>query len=303
MNKEIPKIIVYAILFLIVAEGSVRMMGLADVPIYLKDPDIGYIQQPNQSGSFLNRNAWHFNELCMNAGKFIPDRKVEVLLTGDSVVYGGNPITDDDRLGHQLELQSGAWAVWPVSVGGWSALNAMGYLKHYDPLFRYMKVLIWEINTGDFQKLETLQSSVEFPLEKPRFVLWYGFRKYIWGKYVEPKIQLWWPWKPKNIPPMDAHFDEVFNYLHDLHARYPNLVRVIVWYPNQNDLSKNPTKLWISLTDRMRNACAKDHIILIEVARDPRWTSKDYRDFIHPNAKGNKLLANVILTQLRGGHP
>jgi len=44
------------------AEIAVRLSGILDFPTYAVDSEIGYIVKPNQSGKFLNKNPWAFND-------------------------------------------------------------------------------------------------------------------------------------------------------------------------------------------------------------------------------------------------
>lgn len=73
----------------LVAEASVRAFGLVDFALYQANAQSGYIPAANQQGSFLNQNDWQFNALHMGAPAFAPNPVREVLLVGDSVVYGG----------------------------------------------------------------------------------------------------------------------------------------------------------------------------------------------------------------------
>lgn len=112
----------------LVTESVLRICGAIDFPIYETNAAIGYIPAANQRGSFLNKNEWHFNELSMGAGTFKPGPWVDTLLIGDSVVLGGNPITQNDRLGAVLERAIGG-RVWPVSAGSWAIRNELNYLQ------------------------------------------------------------------------------------------------------------------------------------------------------------------------------
>jgi hypothetical protein len=88
-----------------VAEGGVRAFGLVDFPLYEANAQIGYIPAANQEGSFLNKNAWQFNALHMGAPAFAPNPARDVLLVGDSLVYGGNAYRQSERLGPTLQAQ------------------------------------------------------------------------------------------------------------------------------------------------------------------------------------------------------
>lgn len=90
---------------LLAAEGGVRALGMVDFPLYEANARIGYIPAANQQGSFLNKNDWEFNALHMGAPAFTPGPALDVLLVGDSVVYGGNGYRQPDRLGPALQAQ------------------------------------------------------------------------------------------------------------------------------------------------------------------------------------------------------
>ena len=82
------------LVLLVLMEIGSRYFGLIDFPIFDSNNRIGYVVKPNQNGTFLNRNDWEFNSLGMGAKEFLPGPdNVNVLLVGDSVVYGGNPIS------------------------------------------------------------------------------------------------------------------------------------------------------------------------------------------------------------------
>ncbi|MFZ3026968.1 hypothetical protein, partial [Rhodoferax sp.] len=105
-----------------VAEGAVRAFGLVGFPLYAANAQIGYIPAASQQGSFLNKNDWQFNALHMGAPAFKPDAARDVLLLGDSVVFGGNAYRQPERLGPALQ------AALQVRVGGGSLAYFGGQL-------------------------------------------------------------------------------------------------------------------------------------------------------------------------------
>src|SRR5690348_9279243 len=86
---------------LLLVEGGVRLSRVADVPLYRVDPRLGYIAKPDQAGAVLWTHDWAFNDRSMAVRQ--PFNGRGVLLIGDSVVCGGNPFRQADRLGTQLE--------------------------------------------------------------------------------------------------------------------------------------------------------------------------------------------------------
>lgn len=121
---------------LAIAEGSVRALGLVDFPLYDANAQIGYIPAANQQGSFLNKNDWQFNALHMGAPAFAPDPARDVLLVGDSLVYGGNTYRQPERLGPALQTllqERGGGQVWPISAGSWALRNELAYMRLKTP--------------------------------------------------------------------------------------------------------------------------------------------------------------------------
>lgn len=84
-------------------EVLVRATGMVDFPMYEANAQIGYIPAASQQGNFLNKNKWEFNSLHMGASEFKPGPGPNVLLIGDSLVYGGNSYRQQDRLGPSLQ--------------------------------------------------------------------------------------------------------------------------------------------------------------------------------------------------------
>src|SRR5262249_11242049 len=107
---------------LLCVEIGARVSGIGDFPLYIQDAEIGFIAAPNQSGAFLRKNDWMFNEYSMASGAYLPSNEDNTLLIGDSIVQGGNPLAQREKLGPQLERLLG-YPVWPVGVGGWALLN------------------------------------------------------------------------------------------------------------------------------------------------------------------------------------
>lgn len=101
-------------------ELVVRLSGVLDFPLYAVDPEIGFVPKPNQSGKFLNKNAWVFNDRSMGTDTaWSPSGKPDILLIGNSIVMGGNPYDQSEKLGPLLQKKlAGKVAVWPIAAGG-----------------------------------------------------------------------------------------------------------------------------------------------------------------------------------------
>jgi hypothetical protein len=75
---------------LLCTEFAVRMSGAVDFATYHVDDEIGYIPNPNQSGSFLDHHTWVFNDRSMGtATPWNPKERPNLLLIGNSIVMAG----------------------------------------------------------------------------------------------------------------------------------------------------------------------------------------------------------------------
>jgi hypothetical protein len=86
------------------SELYLHYAGYGSFPIYDVDNDIQYIPAANQHGRFLNRYAWFFNNRHMgNISNWSPEIHPNLLLIGNSIVFGSNTVNPDDKLGPLLE--------------------------------------------------------------------------------------------------------------------------------------------------------------------------------------------------------
>lgn len=166
-------------LLLVPAEIAVRISGIVDFPLYVANNEIGYIPAPSQSGDFLRKNHWQFNSKSMGALEFAPSDAVDTLLIGDSVVLGGNPYREEDRLGPQLKtvLQH---PVWPISAGSWGLRNELQYLKLHPEVVQSSDQIIFVSNNGDFGEASSWSCEKTHPRSHPAWATLYVFKKYVW---------------------------------------------------------------------------------------------------------------------------
>src|SRR5579864_1123682 len=118
-------------LFFLVSEFAVRASGLTDFPLYNVDSEIGYLPAPNQQGSFLHKHSWAYNDRSMGvASAWNPAGHTNILLIGNSIVSGGNPFDQKEKLGPLIQETIGdTYALWPISAGGWTNINEIVYLN------------------------------------------------------------------------------------------------------------------------------------------------------------------------------
>jgi hypothetical protein len=157
-------------LMLVGAEITLRIAGLGSFPVYdVTDKGVLYIPSANQSGIFMNKNHWAFNDRHMNtAADWDPNKHPDVLLIGNSIVLGGNPYDQNDRLGASLERDlHGAYTVWTVATGGWTSVNEMAYFDANSDILKRNDVVVIQYMEGNLSRAAQWPGQTSFPDHKP----------------------------------------------------------------------------------------------------------------------------------------
>ena len=260
-------------------EAGARLCGLVDFPLYAADARYGYAERPNQHGRFLDRNAWAFNDRGLGvAARFAP-RADGVLLVGDSVVCGGNPLRQEDKLGPELERLIHR-PVWPLAAGGWALDNELQALKARPELLT-APTLVVVTNSGDFGALNPWPGELTAPTRRPLLASAYLLRKYL----LKPRDVVDSPISPTATATWKADLAWLLAHYHG------RLVWVI--YPTANEIGPHPpafTPLLAALNGRAT---------IVDVGHSPLWSRALYRDgFIHPSPRGDAVLASIIANAL-----
>ena len=121
--RMIKTIALLLLLALPALELAVRTLGLADVPVRRANSTTGYIPLPAQSGRFL-LNDWHINDLSMISSRDYNDDGRAIILAGDSVVFGGNPLAQSERIGERLDRMLPS-PVYAIADGSWAFKNTI----------------------------------------------------------------------------------------------------------------------------------------------------------------------------------
>jgi hypothetical protein len=153
---RIFKRIIVAVLALgIAAEILLRLVGAVDFPVYYVDDGIGYAIQPNQAGAFFRTHSWVFNDRSMGtAAMWDPTKRPNLLLIGNSIVMGGNPYQQPEKLGPLVQSELGdRVAVWPIAVGGWTEVNETVYLERNPDVASSAEFFVWIVLRGGLSQL------------------------------------------------------------------------------------------------------------------------------------------------------
>lgn len=162
-------------------EVAARFLGLIDFPLYDANAEIGYIPSASQRGSFMNRNDWQINELHMSAGPFQPSSEGNVLLIGDSIVWGGNSYAANERLGAQWQSLARA-KIWPVAAGSWGLQNEITYLNQHPDVVGKVDEIVFVSNSGDFDEPSSWVCEMTHPRKYPQLATLFLLEKFVLKK-------------------------------------------------------------------------------------------------------------------------
>jgi hypothetical protein len=274
---------------LLTAEGGVRALGIVDFALYEANAQIGYIPAANQHGSFLNKNDWQFNALHMGAPAFQPDPARDVLLVGDSLVYGGNTYRQSERLGPTLQtlLQERGGQVWPISAGSWALRNELAYMRLNPQVPASVKRIVFVLNTGDFDNTASSWAcELTHPRTRPVVALWYLVNKYVHA--FEPCGDA-----PAALKVPDGDLAGELQAFMALHGAKTSFVL----YPDKPEAADAALEAkHFAAGEALLTAAGATR--LVHVLQDKRWGVGWYKDGIHPTAAGFGVLANIIKDDL-----
>jgi hypothetical protein len=270
-------------------ELATEVSGIVDVPLYDANRHIGYIPKPNQSGSFLRKNDWAFNELSMGTSKpFNPTDVFDLLLVGDSIVFGGNPYKQSDRLGPQIEQQSAGWTVWPISAGSWGIQNELTYLTDHPEVVAGVDAIAVISNSGDFYGPSSWRSEITHPTYKHFPAFFYAIHRYLFPSVLAPS------YRPNMLVPASDWEKQLRSI-----ALSSNKPIFIFFYPDQKEQSDRNLRA-IQLDSRLSavRVAAGDKVKVFQIGDDSGWSNRLYRDEIHPTVEGTTILARIIRQQI-----
>ncbi|MBC7624923.1 MAG: SGNH/GDSL hydrolase family protein [Aeromicrobium sp.] len=295
---------------LLIGETIARFgWGLGDPPLSVAHPTIEYMFKPDQNvkrlGNHIIVNHYGMRSENFPAKKSTNERRV--MIFGDSVVNGGN-LTDHSDLASSI-LKSklteilGKVCVGNISAGRWGPGNWLAYAKEYG--FFDADIIILVISSHDAYDNPTfapLDPNV-FPQRKPISALWEGLTRYL-PQYI-PKVLLQTdsPAKFGDAGPVDD-VAEIAKGIHDL----KNFLRLaqgqtqhvlVVQYPEQSELASGSFKTGYA---EIKQAVQDMGIVVISMAppfiEQIHRGQQPYRDNIHPNNLGQKIIAETLYEAL-----
>lgn len=270
-----------AILLLVLCLGlieiSVRILGIADVPIREANNITGYIPKPNQNGRFIG-NSWTINEMQMISRKPFTREGEEILIAGDSVVFGGNLLNQTDRVGEQLDALLSDANVYAVADNSWGFKNSLNYIENNFAALRKLEVIVFVLNSGDFGAPSSWRCNSIHPVDSPTSHFIFALKKYFLTECL------------KTIPPHLVVPDyDIEMKLSALGKALPNTAIKILLYQNRDEWNKRK-----SLKRLLKNINLSGASLSELLDYRSEWKSEFYMDNIHPNSDGARALATIL---------
>ncbi|HEX3345363.1 MAG TPA: hypothetical protein VHS09_12355, partial [Polyangiaceae bacterium] len=132
------------IALVLLAEGVLRAKGFGHTVLYVADPDIGYYPQPNAElnryGGRVATNQFGMRSPPVDREK--PPGTFRILMIGDSTLYGGSYIDQEDMYATQVQKQltalglPGKVEVLAMGCNGWGPFHERGFVKRYPDAFQ-----------------------------------------------------------------------------------------------------------------------------------------------------------------------
>jgi hypothetical protein len=285
-------------------------LGLGDPPLSQFDPTMEYRFKPDQNckrfGNHIKYNHYSMRSDDFPLHKSQPN-ELRVMVIGDSIINGG-ALSDQSEIATSILQQKLAEdlkrpvIVGNISAGSWGPPNELAYLKQFG-LFD-ADVLVIVLSSHDYADVPDFKPIVGvnlgWPEHKPILALWEGFERYLLPRLRHQSASDE-AYIAATAPPKQADIDWCTQSLHEMItlARASG-ARVIVAQHLEKTESMSAL---LPGHDIIKSACLQDKITPIQFG-PPFQAARDlgqqiYRDGIHPNAIGQRIIAATLLPAIQ----
>ncbi|MFB2833805.1 SGNH/GDSL hydrolase family protein [Floridanema evergladense] len=284
--------------------------GLGNPVLVQADSFTGYRFQPNQNLFRLGKKV-QYNQYSQRSEPITlkkPPEKLRILMTGDSVLNGGNP-TDQSRtitelFKAKLSASGHPAEVLNASAGSWGIGNALGYLREFGTF--NADAVILQIGIHDLTQPTSTSTIVghhpAFPTHPPLLATQDAWNRYIWPQ-VAGKLGYSLPngdfaSSPRSLSP-DQQFKQNMQHFKEIITlvRSKNIPVFVLFTPNRDDLlpKTNVPKykpeffrllkfLQIPVIDTQTNWSTLS----------PATVATYFRDDVHLTVQGNQAVAQNL---------
>jgi lysophospholipase L1-like esterase len=291
---------------LVVLEAAARLAGFGATLAY-ETTAYGYRVKPNQAITRMG-NAIYYNDLGLRNATVaaLPAEGVtRILCIGDSITYGGTQADQEQTYPYQLQkllatAPPGINAeVLNASAGGWATENEEGWLEAHG-VFGAQWVIL-QVATHDLFQPRSGAGIVgnhpSFPSGQP----WFALQEVV-TRYAIPMVG-----RLAHDPGVEIQFrsaDDVRRVLSSINrieamVRRSN-ARLAVLLVEQPKGIEPTDPLTVRAKAQLSQQLTKLEVPLIRPSQDVEQAGgvRLFRDGLHPNAEGNRVLARALLAFL-----
>jgi len=268
-------------------------VGLGDPPLYIADSKIEYLNKPgtySRFGHSIHINQWSMRSPDFGVKKATSD-ELRVLIVGDSVVFGGAWMRDEEtataKLATKLEKASGRPViVGNIAAGSWGPPNQLAYLERFGDFGADAIIVVW--NSHDAWDVPTFSPlGLENPTEAPASAL-----GELITRYGLPRLG---PAAPPPPPQTAERADESLRAARSIleFARTRHIPIAVVLHSTRPELNQTTVE---GLEMFKQVAQSEDAPVYMTSAalRTAFGQGKDvYKDDIHPSPGGQTLMADL----------
>jgi hypothetical protein len=296
MKKRILKISLILLCLLIIGELVLRYgFGFCNAVLLEKSSKYEYIAKPNQELKRFGSKI-RYNSLSMRSNPINPKSK-KILGFGDSVLNGGS-LTDQDSLASSIisdslsSLEETRVQFLNISAGSWGPDNCYAYLiEHEEALSADVFCLVVSSHDAydNMNFLPIIGVNKNFPNKQYNFAISELIDRYLIPKIIKPKQNTLGINKKTNTSKFNKGFQQFNDY-----CKTNNIQLLVYLHPDQKEL-QNQT--YNQQGREIIAFCKKNNLTLIKEL-SPEMDESYYRDFIHPNEKGQKLIAHNLISNI-----
>lgn len=276
-----------------------HVWGFTDSVLMQSDPDFEYIAQPCQNHYRFKKHIV-YNEYSQRSNP-VDSSAFIVLGLGDSVLNGG-VLTDQDstatsRLCKKLSaIKGNAVQVLNISAGSWGPDNCEAYLKRYGLFNAKIAFLVCSSHDAhdnmNHQSLGDMHAGFS---DRQYLSAWIELvDRYLIPRYIHPYLK---HAASDNHMPEISKDGKVFNPgFEALASRFRHAgIPFFIWlHPEKTELERGA---YNGEGQEILEFCKRDTVPVIEGIK--YMSLDDYRDNIHLNEKGQKVLAGYLEEYIR----
>ncbi len=291
-TKKIVLIVSLLFFLILTTEVLLRCIwGFGRMPLYIKSDKYEYMFAPNQE---MERFGQYFftNSYCQRSQEPDSTRKI-ILGIGDSVINGGSQ-THNDSLATNIITKDTDFQMLNISAGSWGPDNCAAYLKQWGTFnAKAIFVLLSSHDANDIMDFSpTVGTHKSFPAKQYPLAIFEVIDRYIIPRFVQGSKELDPDQKVLKGIDKGRKFNNGWQELKSI-ADKAEIPLIVILHAEISEIRKKE----YNDKGQMIEKWASDNNI--KLIKDIKYLQEsNYRDQIHINNSGQRVIANIIKQEL-----